>query len=62
MTQGAKNGGASGFSGGMNGDRPHLESALKTWSVPNGTYLTCFGCPFFLTSALADRRGLVSKG
>jgi hypothetical protein len=28
----------------------------------NGTYLTCFGCPFFLTSALADRRGLVSKG
>jgi len=35
---------------------------LENKSVPNGTYLTCFGCPFFLTSALADRRDLVSKG
>ena len=31
------------------------------YADPNGTYLRCFGCPFFLTSALADRRGLVSK-
>jgi len=28
-------------------------------SAPNGTYLTCLACPFFLTFALADRRVLV---
>ena len=28
----------------------------------NGTYLTCFGCPYFLISALADRSGLKEKG
>ncbi len=28
----------------------------------NGTYLTFFGCPFFLASALAERRVFVEKG
>ena len=35
---------------------------MENKSVSNGTYLTCLACPFFLTSALADRRDLVSKG
>ena len=34
----------------------------KKIPATNGTYLTCLACPFFLTSALADRRDLVSKG
>lgn len=31
-------------------------------SVPNGTYLTFFGCPFLLTSALAAERVCISIG
>ena len=35
---------------------------VKNKSVPNGTYLTFFGCPFLLTSALAAERVCISIG
>lgn len=42
--------------------RQRGRTAKENKSVPNGTYLTFFGCPFLLTSALADRRVFISMG